>query len=163
MTDKQIVIADRFAVATDGIQWVLQRRKGRQWQAISFVRSTKAILARCLREAGASPVEADTLLSDLPPCFPGWDGYDRRLNRQIAPCHDCGLDTCPPSGTSEWYMVNDDVWASAGIREGYLCIGCIETRLGRQLVRGDFKFPDAHDGEDGGDDTPRLRSRLVDS
>ena len=37
-------------------------------------------------------------------------------------------------------MVHDAVWAQAGAVDGYLCIGCLETRLGRAL--GPDYFPD---------------------
>jgi hypothetical protein len=36
-------------------------------------------------------------------------------------------------------MVRDSVWQAAGMTaRGYLCIGCLEARLGRQLHRRDF-------------------------
>ena len=73
--DRQIITGDRFAIATDGNQWVLQRRTGQKWLAISFVRSTKATLARCMREADATALEIETLLADLPAHFPGWEAY----------------------------------------------------------------------------------------
>jgi hypothetical protein len=44
----------------------VQRRRGDQWQNISFVRSTKKVLARCLQEAGATSAEAAALLDPLP-------------------------------------------------------------------------------------------------
>ena len=67
-------------------------------------------------------------------------------------CLDCGVDT---RQTDEWYGVNDDVWAAAGMlayepdrsvslvryeeaRSQFLCIGCLESRLGRQLTPADF-------------------------
>jgi hypothetical protein len=64
-------------------------------------------------------------------------------------------------------MVKDDVWAAAGMppydetqepgeRGGYLCIGCLEARLGRTITRADFMHP----GDPGDLDTPRLRNRL---
>lgn len=51
-------------------------------------------------------------------------------------CHDCRADTVT---LHEYYMVLNHIWAAAGIRRGFLCIGCLETRLGRELVAGDFK------------------------
>ncbi|MFD5425237.1 hypothetical protein [Streptomyces sp. NPDC127084] len=49
-------------------------------------------------------------------------------------CSDCGTDS-----TDERYMVRDDVWAAAGMCPfGFLCIGCIEQRLGRRLAAADF-------------------------
>jgi hypothetical protein len=60
-------------------------------------------------------------------------------------CIDCGTETLSstPGVPSEFYMVHDAVWAAAGgpavaDMESYLCIGCIEARLGRQLTAADF-------------------------
>jgi hypothetical protein len=41
---------------------------------------------------------------------------------------------------SEIYMVKAKIWKAAGMEEfnGCLCIGCLETRLGRTLLRKDF-------------------------
>src|SRR5262245_9635669 len=55
-----------WAIADDGHQWILQRRRGDQWQNISFVRSTKKVLARCLHESGATTAEITALLDPLP-------------------------------------------------------------------------------------------------
>ena len=53
-------------------------------------------------------------------------------------CTDCGIDTTAPT-TTEWYMVKHDVWAESGMpEEGFLCIGCLERRLGRILDSDDF-------------------------
>jgi hypothetical protein len=49
-------------------------------------------------------------------------------------CVDCGTDS-----TDERYMVLHDVWAAAGMCPfGFLCIGCLEQRLGRRLRPDDF-------------------------
>ena len=63
-----------------------------------------------------------------------WEAEDR-----IEACIDCGMNT-----ETESYMVQDHVW-SAGmpVQEvmsytDYLCIGCIEARLGRELTAADF-------------------------
>lgn len=56
-------------------------------------------------------------------------------------CRDCRIDTSSKhKGIAEYYMVEDDVWESAGmtIDGGMLCIGCIEDRLGRKLTPSDF-------------------------
>jgi len=56
-------------------------------------------------------------------------------------CVDCGVETLPTDDRpAEFYMVHDAVWAAADMRDpgGCLCIGCLETRLGRQLTRDDF-------------------------
>ncbi len=57
-----------------------------------------------------------------------------------APCKDCNVDTFE---TNEWYMVTDEIWKKIAPEDQhktdyFLCVGCIETRLGRQLVRQDF-------------------------
>jgi hypothetical protein len=57
-------------------------------------------------------------------------------------CHDCDTDTqpcdddgSPLAGAWERYMVKTDVWEAATKTENsqYLCIGCLESRLGRRL------------------------------
>jgi hypothetical protein len=60
-------------------------------------------------------------------------------------CADCGMCTSPYDsfgeaipGAWEHYMVHDHVWAEAGMDKGHLCIGCLETRLGRELASEDF-------------------------
>lgn len=65
-----------------------------------------------------------------------------------APCKDCGTDTtpctnragCRHAGRWEWYMVLPAIWAAVGmtVHGGFLCIGCLEKRLGRQLRAADF-------------------------
>ena len=52
-------------------------------------------------------------------------------------------------------MVEDAVWAAAGAPEGYLCVGCLEERLGRPLVPDDFPPLPLNDDEDV--DSIRLR------
>ena len=55
-------------------------------------------------------------------------------------CHDCEVDTV---AIGEYYMVNDCLWLSAGMKigaaNGMLCIGCLESRLGRLLNPKDFR------------------------
>jgi len=59
--------------------------------------------------------------------------------REPSPCEDCGIDTQPPLAPHEYYMVHDEVWSQAGMPpEGFLCIGCLELRLGRRLSPSDF-------------------------
>jgi len=78
--EPQIAVRARWAVADDGRQWILQRRVGDQWQSISFVRSTKAVLARCLKEAGATPAETNAILDPLPERHPTCsEGYGVRF------------------------------------------------------------------------------------
>jgi hypothetical protein len=76
MTDRQFVTADEWALASDGIQWVLQHRRLKNgetsWRSVSCVRSTRDILARCMRERGVPAEDADRLLAALPPTFDEW-------------------------------------------------------------------------------------------
>jgi hypothetical protein len=49
-------LSDRFALGADDLQWILYRKnvaapalaRLKDWRGISFVRSSKAILLRCL-------------------------------------------------------------------------------------------------------------------
>ena len=80
------------------------------------------------------------------------------------PCRDCGINTANINGQWEFYMVTDEVWQAAVgtpaaiVTDGdFLCIGCLEMRLG---TPGDFTDCLANDPRDPGH-TPRLRSRLT--
>lgn len=65
-----------------------------------------------------------------------------------SPCQDCGVDTtpctgrrgCRHKGTWQHYMVTAELWASAGLPPdgGFLCVGCLEQRIGRALEAADF-------------------------
>jgi hypothetical protein len=85
MQDERILfkLSETAAIGSDDLQWILYRATGRKtrrpnrpldgWQGISFVRSTKVILLRCVREKGleVSP-EGWKLLAALPDTFDGW-------------------------------------------------------------------------------------------
>ena len=53
---------------------------------------------------------------------------------------DCGSSTLH---INEYYMVHKELWLTANPQDrGMLCIGCLETRLGRKLRSSDFtKYP----------------------
>jgi len=91
-------------------------------------------------------------------------------------CRDCGTDCTPCTGARgcrhagkwEHYMVTAEVWSAAGMPaptvRGYnesdgdfLCVGCLEARLGRTLVSGDFSKVPLNEPSPW--DTPRLASR----
>lgn len=65
--------------------------------------------------------------------------------RNIMSCIDCGVNT-GRAGIREYYHVHDEVWENAfqGTRthgygdDDFLCIGCLEGRMGRELKPGDF-------------------------
>jgi hypothetical protein len=64
------------------------------------------------------------------------------MTQLVAPCRDCRIETLPIDWgyRAEFYMVHDEVWTQAGMGEGdeYLCVACLERRLGRQLLPVDF-------------------------
>ena len=57
-------------LASDGIQWMLCR--GDADHPVSFVRSTREVLARCMREKGVEAEDAAALLAGLPATFDEW-------------------------------------------------------------------------------------------
>ena len=94
---------------------------------------------------------------------------NRRKVKWRNPCLDCGKPTCPYQQPSEWYMVHDEIWAESGAPTrtvmdertcgSYLCIGCLEARLGRQLTAADF--PDYPVNQPRPYNTARLNARLT--
>jgi hypothetical protein len=83
-------------------------------------------------------------------------------------CKDCGVDTTPCTGkrgcrhAGHWerYMVRDKIWKAAGMRDGFLCIGCLERRIGRRHVPRDFTKAPINDADDPWA-TPRLQARMT--
>lgn len=53
-------------------------------------------------------------------------------------CVDCGVNIFE---IKEYYMVSDACWKRSGMkpRGGFLCIGCLEKRLGKKLKSYNFK------------------------
>ena len=76
MTDRQFAVSGKWALAADSLQWMLQRQRMRKgqvdWHSLSFVSSTRDILARCMREKGCPPADAERLLAGLPTTFKEW-------------------------------------------------------------------------------------------
>jgi hypothetical protein len=82
-------------------------------------------------------------------------------------CAGCGLGTFT---AGEWYMVRDDVWAQAWAGrlkpwheldgQQILCIGCLETRIGRKLMASDFSDVPLNDPNDVDGKSDRLLNRL---
>jgi hypothetical protein len=66
-------INEGWALGSDPLQWILlRRRKGPQsWYGVSFVSTTKEILARCMGEKGIPPDDAKRALDTLPDTFMG--------------------------------------------------------------------------------------------
>jgi hypothetical protein len=96
-----------------------------------------------------------------------------------SPCLDCGRDTtpckgglrcrgrrpwCRHKGRWEWYSVQQHLWEEAlgsdhDRRDTFLCIGCLERRLGRQLTPDDFTEVAINELTTW--DTPRLADRKL--
>lgn len=74
MGDRIFRYADnKWALASDGHQWALMRLQPKgHWHAVSFVRSSKEILARCCAEKGVGVSTAIKLLARLPDSFEEW-------------------------------------------------------------------------------------------
>jgi hypothetical protein len=74
------------------------------------------------------------------------------------PCHDCGVPTVE---IGEYFMVTSDIWQTYCSDARYLCIGCVETRLGRTLNRWDFTIAPINDYEFRVGMSIRMRERLL--
>lgn len=74
--------------------------------------------------------------ADLP-VWARWRGDGHLTLRVLRTYTCCGCKT-DTAALREDYMVYDHIWAAASMTTGFLCIGCLETRLGRQLVSADF-------------------------
>ena len=74
-----------WALASDGIQWILQRRYNDQRKSVAFVRSSRCILARVMNEKGVAPETASELLETLPPTFNEWaPGGNRGVLQEVS-------------------------------------------------------------------------------
>jgi hypothetical protein len=82
-----------WALGSDDIQWILYRRRSKTrggWHGVSFVRSERDILARCMREKGCGD-DAAVLLEGLPATFDEWK------RRPVTALIDAGSDPEPTS------------------------------------------------------------------
>lgn len=77
-------------------------------------------------------------------------------------CADCGTDTVPADGPCEYYFVYNEIWEQAGMEKdgGFLCIGCLEARIGRPLHRADFGHAPINVPYYARGQSPRLREAL---
>src|SRR6516225_9012849 len=77
MSERQFAVSGDWALGADSLQWILYRCRSRAnggWSAVSFVRSTRDVLERCMRENGCSDDDRAHLLAGLPPTFDQWRG-----------------------------------------------------------------------------------------
>jgi hypothetical protein len=81
---------------------------------------------------------------------------DTGCGRNNGHCCDCNIDTIE---SREFYMVQHEVWKQAEAGQiNFLCVGCLEHRLGRSLVPADFMLDVPLNKSAGKSD--RLKSRL---
>lgn len=63
-----------------------------------------------------------------------------RCSQLIGPVHrEVDTDNVDGQGRDEYYMLHHELWLQINPHNaGHLCIGCVENRLGRRLIRADF-------------------------
>ena len=145
MSDKQFLrLNDRWALAYDSLQWIIQRRggfdktRGRwNWQAESFISSNRDILVLTLREKEAviDPDKMAEVLA-LPYTFREW--ISRRQGREAAGRRRGGFDVAAQSPRASEISV-----LSARSRAGPVCPTPAVLRwvLFRPLAKRPRRFP----------------------
>ncbi len=79
------------------------------------------------------------------------------MSRKKWLCLDCGVDT---GKAGEHYFVHTEIWLKVvGSVYGMLCIGDLESRLGRKLTKADFPLVYINDKKNGAKSI-RLLNRL---
>ena len=68
-------------------------------------------------------------------CALHMSAIDPKRTFSLSGCVDCGEEK-----DGEYYTVANEVWAASGLAPhgGMLCLACLERRIGRLLVPGDF-------------------------
>jgi len=79
MIDRIFNIEGKWALGADRLQWIVYKRAGNDWRSLSFVSSSRDILARCLSEKGCDAHTARILLAGLPSTFKEWKSAVGRL------------------------------------------------------------------------------------
>jgi hypothetical protein len=71
--DKQFRVSGGWALASDGVQWIVQKWEGKRWRNLKYIRSDKAWLAyRLTKTLKVPPTDATRLLDGLPDSFDAW-------------------------------------------------------------------------------------------
>ena len=77
-----------WALGADKLQWILYRRRSKTnggWSPVSFVATTRDILARCMREKGCGD-DTSVLLAGMPQTFDQWKiMHQSKSHPKIAP------------------------------------------------------------------------------
>lgn len=53
-------------------------------------------------------------------------------------CIDCKKSTLDSEGGKDYYMLTHGLWDKFGAGDEMLCMTCIESRLGRKLIKSDL-------------------------
>src|SRR6516225_10125150 len=71
----------------------------------------------------------------------------------------CECEGCGRSCRNEYYMLRRELWRKVCRFNDMLCIGCVEDRLGRKLVRADFNLEETFAGAKQFPPSRRLKQR----
>jgi hypothetical protein len=83
MSERQFAFSGQWALGADELQWILYRRRSRDrggWRGVSFVRSERVILERCMREKGVLEHDRAVLLAGPPETFDLWKASQSSSN-----------------------------------------------------------------------------------
>jgi hypothetical protein len=87
-----------------------------------------------------------------------------RVSGRVFVCDDCNTVLATRSGFGgrdfDWFMVKDKVWQHGQLDGAcrFLCVGCLENRLGRKLKADDFRRSAKVNFV--GQKSPKLRRRM---
>src|SRR5262249_6102958 len=101
----EFAVSGDWALGADSLQWILYRRRSRAksgWRAVSFVGSTREVLARCIGEKGCPPADAERRLPAFPSTFEEWAG--KRV--QTPATADLADGGGPPLGSADTPLPN---------------------------------------------------------
>lgn len=62
---KQYYVSNKWALASDNIQWILQHKRGKLWEGLIFITTEKSILERCMRDKGVPSEDHKSLMAHL--------------------------------------------------------------------------------------------------
>jgi hypothetical protein len=84
--ETRFITSSNWGIATDGLQWILQRKYKGQQKSVAFVRSSRDILTRVMNEKGVTSETASELLETLPSTFTEWTlRADRSVLGEVLP------------------------------------------------------------------------------
>jgi hypothetical protein len=88
LKERQFAVSGSWALGADELQWILYRQISRErggWRGVSFVRSDRDILERCMREKGVPECDREVLLAGLSQTFDLWKASHCSSNEGLGP------------------------------------------------------------------------------